>query len=245
MNIKPILQTKLYGFNLIFNEIINLFNSKKLPNKILQSQHFMPVMGGIDAEYSTKTTAIESQDSRATLNTLYSPKGTAKFLQLAKKVRQLRIEQQIALGNNHPDPVLLPLLYGTNNFCNNYCYKDPKHVIDSLLGSSINTSRKILLSKMQQSWGGRSHLKNKNPVFDWSVMKGWLDFEYYSSKEGLVTERKKLFVGVNDPTVQVLVKYENREGLTTNQLMAERRNLVGTEYIGDVISLKAINQKGF
>ena len=37
MNIKPILQTKLYGFNLIFNEIINLFNSNKLPNKILFS----------------------------------------------------------------------------------------------------------------------------------------------------------------------------------------------------------------
>ena len=76
-------------------------------------------------------------------------------------------------------------------------------------------------------------------------MKGWLDFEYYSSKDGLVTERKKLFVGVNDSTVQVLVKYENREKLTTNQLMAEKKNLVGTEYIGDVISIKAINQKGF
>ena len=35
MNIKPILQTKLYGLNLIFNEIVNLSNSNKLPNKIL------------------------------------------------------------------------------------------------------------------------------------------------------------------------------------------------------------------
>jgi DNA polymerase III subunit delta' len=35
MNIKPILQTKLYGLNQIFNEIINLSNSNKLPNKIL------------------------------------------------------------------------------------------------------------------------------------------------------------------------------------------------------------------
>ena len=34
MNIKPILQTKLYGLNLIFNEIVNLSNSNKLPNKI-------------------------------------------------------------------------------------------------------------------------------------------------------------------------------------------------------------------
>ena len=216
-----------------------------LPDKILQSKHFMPVMGGVDAECPTKITAMKGRDPRATMNALYSPKGTGKFIQLAKNVRQLRIESETALGNNHPDPVLLPLLYGTNNFCNNYCYKDDQHVIDTLLDPSINTSRKSLLSKMQQSWGGRAHLKNKNPVFDWSVMKGWLDFEYYSSKEGLVTERKKLFVGVNDPTVQVLVKYENREKLTTNQLMAEKKNLVGTEYIGDVISLKAINQKGF
>ena len=37
MNIKPILQTKLYGLNLIFNEIVNLSNSNKLPNKILFS----------------------------------------------------------------------------------------------------------------------------------------------------------------------------------------------------------------
>ncbi len=35
MNIKPILQTKLYGLNLIFSEIVNLSNSNKLPNKIL------------------------------------------------------------------------------------------------------------------------------------------------------------------------------------------------------------------
>jgi DNA polymerase-3 subunit delta' len=35
MNIKPILQTKLYGLNLIFNEIVNLSNSNRLPNKIL------------------------------------------------------------------------------------------------------------------------------------------------------------------------------------------------------------------
>ena len=37
MNIKPILQKKLYGLNLIFNEIVNLSNSNKLPNKILFS----------------------------------------------------------------------------------------------------------------------------------------------------------------------------------------------------------------
>ena len=35
MNVKPILQTKLYGLNLIFNEIVNLSNSNKLPSKIL------------------------------------------------------------------------------------------------------------------------------------------------------------------------------------------------------------------
>jgi len=34
---KPILQSKLYELNGIFNEIINLFNSNKLPNKILFS----------------------------------------------------------------------------------------------------------------------------------------------------------------------------------------------------------------
>ena len=37
MNLKPILQTKLYGLDRIFNEIINLFNSNRFPNKILLS----------------------------------------------------------------------------------------------------------------------------------------------------------------------------------------------------------------
>ena len=34
---KPIDQIKLYGLSKIFNEIVNLFISKKLPNKILLS----------------------------------------------------------------------------------------------------------------------------------------------------------------------------------------------------------------
>ena len=37
MNLKPILQTKLYGMDLIFDEIVSLFNSNKLPNNILFS----------------------------------------------------------------------------------------------------------------------------------------------------------------------------------------------------------------
>ena len=35
MNIKPSLQTKLYGLTEIFGEIVNLYNCDKLPNKIL------------------------------------------------------------------------------------------------------------------------------------------------------------------------------------------------------------------
>ena len=37
MNTNPTLQTKLYGLNKIFSEIINLINLQKLPNKILLS----------------------------------------------------------------------------------------------------------------------------------------------------------------------------------------------------------------
>jgi len=37
MNIKPNLQTNLYGLNSIFNEIANLYSSNKLPSKILLS----------------------------------------------------------------------------------------------------------------------------------------------------------------------------------------------------------------
>ena len=37
MNVKPILQTKLYGLKINFEEIINLFNLNKLPSKILLS----------------------------------------------------------------------------------------------------------------------------------------------------------------------------------------------------------------
>ena len=33
----PIYQTKLYGLSHFFNEIVDLFTSKKLPNKILLS----------------------------------------------------------------------------------------------------------------------------------------------------------------------------------------------------------------
>ena len=35
MNVKPILQTKLYGLKINFEEIVNLFNLNKLPSKIL------------------------------------------------------------------------------------------------------------------------------------------------------------------------------------------------------------------
>jgi DNA polymerase-3 subunit delta' len=37
MNVKPILQTKLYGLKINFEEIVNLFNLNKLPSKILLS----------------------------------------------------------------------------------------------------------------------------------------------------------------------------------------------------------------
>ncbi len=37
MNVKPILQTKLYGLKINFQEIVNLFNLNKLPSKILLS----------------------------------------------------------------------------------------------------------------------------------------------------------------------------------------------------------------
>ncbi len=37
MNAKPILQTKLYGLKINFEEIVSLFNSNKLPSKILLS----------------------------------------------------------------------------------------------------------------------------------------------------------------------------------------------------------------
>ena len=37
MNTNPILQTKLYGLNKNFSEIINLINLQKLPSKILLS----------------------------------------------------------------------------------------------------------------------------------------------------------------------------------------------------------------
>ena len=35
MNLKPITNTKLFGMNIFFNEIINLYNKKKMPTKIL------------------------------------------------------------------------------------------------------------------------------------------------------------------------------------------------------------------
>ena len=37
MNTNPFLQRNIYGLNTFFNELINLYNSKKLPNKILFS----------------------------------------------------------------------------------------------------------------------------------------------------------------------------------------------------------------
>ena len=37
MNLKPSENTQLYGMNIFFNEIITLFNEKKMPTKILLS----------------------------------------------------------------------------------------------------------------------------------------------------------------------------------------------------------------
>ena len=37
MNLKPSVNSKLYGMNDLFNEIISLYDRKKMPNKILLS----------------------------------------------------------------------------------------------------------------------------------------------------------------------------------------------------------------
>ena len=63
MNLKPILQTKLYGMDLIFDEIVSLFNSNKLPNNILFSgskgcgkstmaYHFINYIFSVNEDYS-------------------------------------------------------------------------------------------------------------------------------------------------------------------------------------------------
>ena len=63
MNLKPILQTKLYGMDLIFDEIVSLFNSNKLPNNILfcgskgsgkstMAYHFINYIFSVNEDYS-------------------------------------------------------------------------------------------------------------------------------------------------------------------------------------------------
>ena len=63
MNIKPSLQTKLYGLTEIFGEIVNLYNCNKLPNKILftgskgngkstLAYHFINYIFSIDEKHS-------------------------------------------------------------------------------------------------------------------------------------------------------------------------------------------------
>ena len=37
MNTEPITQRKIYGLDYYFNEIVDLYNNNKLPNKILLS----------------------------------------------------------------------------------------------------------------------------------------------------------------------------------------------------------------
>ena len=72
MNLKPILQTKLYGMDLIFDEIVSLFNSNKLPTNILFSgskgsgkstmaYHFINYISSIneDHSYDIKSNKIE------------------------------------------------------------------------------------------------------------------------------------------------------------------------------------------
>jgi len=85
MNLKPILQTKLYGMDQIFNEIVTLFNSNKLPRNILFSgskgcgkstmaYHFINYIFSIneDNSYDIKSNKIDVQNRSFKLISKYS-----------------------------------------------------------------------------------------------------------------------------------------------------------------------------
>ncbi len=126
MNSKPSLQTKIFGLDKNFSEIINLYNTDKFPNKILLS-------GPKGVGKSTMAYHI--------VNYIFSKKEDYSYNLKLNEINILNRSFKLVQNNSHPNFYLIDL----NDDKKNIEISQVRKMIDYTNKSSFNNSLKLIL----------------------------------------------------------------------------------------------------
>lgn len=193
-------------------------NYELIAEKIYNSQHNIPILNGIYGEKQKINNKYYNESNT---------KGMETIIEIAKIIRQIRIKKQIKkkINNiNNIDGFILPLLYASLNLVENNKSED--------YFNNLNISNKgnLLINNLNKL---KTDINRKYDI----LLKGWLDFEEYSSNKQFKVENRKLFISTINPLDHVLVLIENRDKLTQEELCNEKINLKNTVYIGNILNL--------
>ena len=100
MNLKPSQNTQLYGMNIFFNEIISLYNKKKMPNKIL---------------FSGKKGLGKSTLAYHIINYILSKKEDLMYDSIKNIINKENRSFKLLQNNSHPNIYLIDLLKDKKN----------------------------------------------------------------------------------------------------------------------------------
>mmetsp|Transcript_10228 Transcript_10228/g.21917 ORF Transcript_10228/g.21917 Transcript_10228/m.21917 type:complete len:391 (+) Transcript_10228:296-1468(+) len=179
-----------------------------LGTKLKASGMPVTIMAGVLAEAEAGTLRVPGRDPRSTMNALYHPDAVKALLNLAQQ---------------HG----LPLLFITNNVCNNMlCFEDSEVLTQQLLLQGI-------LRDVAKQWYG-PHLKGKCVPFDWVSFTAMLLHNRFPDL--LKLQKRELWVGMSDSSVLVLRDPQ----LPTDSIV--QNNLEGTQLWGVVDSVIGVDK---
>ena len=189
-----------------------LKNSKHFISKLKASNTPIVSMNGILAEQEIKTMSVPGRDRRATMNNLYS-RPTA-FMAAVKE---------------HG----LKIVYSTNTATTAaFCFDDDKRLA---FGLGLHG----LVKQMAHDWFG-PHLKGKYVPFDFVTVLSRLAYD--RDDKLVVLEKRALYVGKDNASVQVLLTIEDHEKSHEDRPDLVREALGDdTEFYGIVESVKSVD----
>ena len=100
MNIKPSENTKLFGLNHYFNEIVTLYNMRKMPNKIL---------------LSGKSGSGKSTLAFHVINYILSINEELKYDEKSFQINNINRSYKLIQNNSHPNFYLIDLIDDKKN----------------------------------------------------------------------------------------------------------------------------------